>query len=155
MNTAILQDTTIEHLAAATAEVLKKAFSRHSGAIAARFSELGKPMSARTVRKMTEPSADVRRRNILENTVILLAASRRQSLRTFELVWTFLESVAGILRGHVTIYPTLDRQFSEFRFAAASAERSFFRGDVREFEQALIFVDHSLKGLFAKLQLID
>ena len=151
----IQQNTLIEDLAAATAGVLKKAFARHSGAIAARFSELGKPIGARTVRKMTEPSADVKRRNILENTVLLLAASRRQSLRAFETVWMYLESVAGFLRGRVTVYPTLDRQVSEFRFAAASAERAFFSGNTKEFEQALIFVDEALRGVFIKLRLID
>jgi hypothetical protein len=145
---------TIDNTAAATANVLKKAFWRKSESIAKHFADLGKPMGGRTVRKMTEASPDVRRRNILENTVLLLAASRRESLGAFNQIWVYLESVAATLRGRVQMRPTIDEQVAEFRYASASADRAWFRGDRKEFEKALIYVDEQVKGLFAHLQVV-
>ncbi len=149
-----LQLPTIEFYAAAATQVLKKAFSRRCESMAKHFAALGKPMGGRTVRKMTEPASDVKRRNILENTVLLLAASRRESLGTFNHVWVYLEAVAAFLRGKTRMFATIDEQVAEFRYASASADRAWFRGDRKEFEKALIYVDEQVKGLFAHLQVV-
>jgi len=150
-----IQKTDIVNFAAATSKVLGIAFWRKSPKIAEQFTELGKPMGSRAARKMTEESADVTRRNILENTILLLGASYRTSRKTFDIIWLFLESFADALRGNMKFCRTRDEQFAEFRFAAAAAERAYFKGEKEEMIKSLIFVDHSLKGLFARLFVID
>lgn len=146
-------DTSFTEFAALSADVLKRAFWRKAPQIARRFSELGRPMSARTVRKMTERSDPVRR-NPLDHAVLLLTATRRESRERFEIVWRYLEAVATMLRGAVRVCATPEAQFIEFRFAAARFEREWMAGHKREAEQALVYVDESVKGLFQKLQLV-
>jgi hypothetical protein len=144
----------IEDFAAATANVLKVAFWNKSPEIAKNFSALGKPMGDRSVRRQTEPSKDVPRRNILENTFLLLGACYRTSPKTFEIVWLYMEAFAEVLRGKVRIYRTLDEQYAEYKYRASAVERAYLSGDRKELLEALAFADHSLKGLFAKLILI-
>lgn len=132
--------------------ILKRAFWGKSTAIAANFTALGKPMQPRSVRKMTEASADVRRRNILENTIIMLGAASLESNRTFDFIWQSLASFAGQMRGDKsTAVRNAEEAFSELRFANASLERAFIRGELKNDPQPLLFAGDSLRGLFAHL----
>lgn len=107
-------------------------------------------MGARTVRKMTETD-DVTRRNPLEHIVLLLAALRSESLTRFQIVWNWLEAYAGELRGTVIVKKTDDEQMAEFRFAVATLDRAYLAHDRKGVQDALIYVDESLRGLFIRL----
>lgn len=132
---------------------LKKAFYRRTTAVAEFFTLLGKPMRARTARKMTEESLDVKRRTILENACLLLGASFLASPKSFEILWQHLASFACALRGDASA-GSFDHAFSEFRYAYAFVERAYFRGELKDAPEPLIYVDHSLRVLWAHSQVI-
>ena len=139
--------------ASRSANCLRRAFNRRTPQIAENLTALDKPMSARTVRRMTEESSDVRRRNILENTCLLLGAAFLASPKIFDTIWQFLSGYAQALRGPSIMHGSVDAAFLDLRFATIEAERKYLDGAVSDVPKALILIEEALRSLFVHVQL--
>ncbi len=137
--------------AANSQQCLKRAFKGKCPQIARNLTSLGKNVGERTVRKMTEQSLDVRRRNVLENMCLLLGSCYLTDRRVFDQVWGYLETYANELKGNSMRFKTLDEAFTEMRFYVISAERTFYQGEREQLPEALKQIGESLSGVNAKL----
>lgn len=92
---------------------------------------------------------------MLENTCLLLGSAHLESARAFEIIWQFLASYADELRDSSPRFSgkSLDEAFSEVRFANASLERKFYRGELKSDPQPLLFAEESLRSLLTHLHL--
>ncbi len=148
MKTKTLQ---IREFIDAARPVLRQAFRRKTPKIAASFAVLGKPISARAVRKMTETEPLCR--NPLEQALLLLGAVFLVSPASFDLLWQFLAAFRDSLAGRLRAYRTRDEAFAEFRWEVARAERAWYRGETEEVrERLLIQVDQALRAFWWSLQ---
>lgn len=134
---------------------LKRSFGRRCPKIAAVLTELGRPVSARLVRRWTEDVKDVRRRNTLEAIVLLLGALYLTNVRAFDVVWSHLEAYVYALRGFSLEHPSMDLAFLDLRYRFIRCERVYFQGDEEDLPGALMEVDRSLKGTVAHLDRRD
>lgn len=143
----------IKIYASGSRDCLKKAFNRKAPRIAEALTSLGKPVGERTVRAMTEESKDVLRRNTLENTCLLLGACSMTGQRSFETVWSYLESCAAMLRKPPRRFQNFDQAFVELKHAYIVCERAYYQNDTETMPGALVGVEETLKDVIVHMNL--
>lgn len=138
----------INTYAANSTRCLKRAFARRCPRIARELTALGRRVSDRTVRKMTEENPDIMRRNAIENTVLLIGAAYRTDRKSFKVIREYFEAFFDDLdRQPDQQFPDIETALVEMRFRVISAERIFYLDDRSKMPEAVERIDESLKGM--------